>query len=136
MTNKNGFDTPRHCSLPLKNEIIGTFWGYISFTPTFGQFCGKKWEFVALLFFFRSNYSPLVAIFFSIIKYFLNVSQLKKPDLKIMIIIEVTIFFVFELRIGCSFVFYMDNARLAATLSMKIFFFYWGSSEKTQTLKL
>ena len=38
--------------------------------------------------------------------------------------------------IGCSFVFYIDNAPLAATLSMKIFFFYWGSSEKTQTLKL
>ena len=25
-TNKNGFDTPRHCSLPWKNKMIGEFW--------------------------------------------------------------------------------------------------------------
>ena len=51
-SNNNGFDTPRHCSLPWKNKKIGVFWGYISFTPTFGQFWSKKWEFVALLVFF------------------------------------------------------------------------------------
>ena len=53
--NNIGSDTPKHCSSPWKNKKMGVFWGSISFIPIFGQVWGKKWEFVALLFFFRAT---------------------------------------------------------------------------------
>ena len=61
--NKIGFGTPKHCSSPWKNKKMGVFWGSISSIPSFGQVWGEKWEFVALLFYFRSTAALLRPLF-------------------------------------------------------------------------